>query len=138
MTEDDLHLLPIAGVKVFLIGLENRRGGGARDKRWPVRGREVEAGKWASRFQIDGVPSGNVKVVIDGRTATAPPAGYYFPEMVMDATMQPGLNHFVMKGRESMVLPRIPASILHLRKNILLPLPLLFLFESDILESISL
>ncbi len=30
----------------------------------------------------------------------------------MDATMQPGLNHFVIKGMESMVLPRIPASIL--------------------------
>ena len=30
----------------------------------------------------------------------------------MDATMQPGLNNFVMKGMESMVLPRIPASIL--------------------------
>ena len=38
--------------------------------------------------------------------------GCYFPEMVMDATMQPGLNHFVMKGMESMVLPRILASIL--------------------------
>ena len=32
--------------------------------------------------------------------------------MVMDATMQPGLNHFVMKGMESMYLPRIPNSIL--------------------------
>ena len=30
----------------------------------------------------------------------------------MDATMQPGLNNFVMKGMESMYLPRIPASIL--------------------------
>ena len=30
----------------------------------------------------------------------------------MDATMQPGLNNFVMKGMESLVLPRIPASIL--------------------------
>ena len=30
----------------------------------------------------------------------------------MDATMQPGLNHFVMKGMESMYLPRIPNSIL--------------------------
>ena len=38
--------------------------------------------------------------------------GCYFPERVMDATMQPGLNHFVMKGMESMVLPRIPTSIL--------------------------
>ena len=53
-----------------------------------------------------------MKVVIDGRTATAPPGGYYFPEMVMDATMQPGLNNFVMKGMESMVLPRIPTTIL--------------------------
>ena len=38
--------------------------------------------------------------------------GYYFPEMVMDATMRPGLNHFVMKGMESMYLPRIPTTIL--------------------------
>ncbi len=38
--------------------------------------------------------------------------GCYFPETVMDATMQPGLNNFVMKGMASMVLPRIPASIL--------------------------
>ena len=38
--------------------------------------------------------------------------GCYFPEMVMDATMQPGLNHFVMKGMESVLLPCIPASIL--------------------------
>ena len=53
-----------------------------------------------------------MKVVIDGRPATAPPGGYYFPEMVMDATMQPGLNNFVMKGMESMYLPRIPSSIL--------------------------
>ena len=66
----------------------------------------------ASSFQIDGIPSGNVKVVIAGRTATAPQGGYYFPEMVMDATMQPGLNNFVMKGMESMYLPRFPASIL--------------------------
>ncbi len=72
----------------------------------------MKAGKWAGRFQIDGVPSGNVKVVINGRTATAPPGGYYFPEMVMDATMQPGLNNFVMKGMESMYLPRIPTTIL--------------------------
>ena len=57
MTEDDIHLLPIAGVEVFLIGLENR----------------VVFTDAAGRFQIDGVPSGNVKVVIDGRTATAPP-----------------------------------------------------------------
>ena len=30
----------------------------------------------------------------------------------MDATVQPGLINFVMKGMESMVLPRIPATIL--------------------------
>ena len=55
----------------------------------------------SGRFQIDGVPSGNVKVVIAGRTATAPPASYYFPEMAMDAQMQPGQNNFVMKSMES-------------------------------------
>ena len=41
---------------------------------------------------------------MSSRCATALPGGYYFPEMVMDATMQPGLNHFVMKGMESMRL----------------------------------
>ena len=62
--------------------------------------------------QLPAVPSGNVKVVIEGRTATVSPAGYYFPEMVMDAQMSPGVNHDVMAGMETMYLPRIPGSIL--------------------------
>jgi hypothetical protein len=32
------------------------------------------------------VPAGNVKLAIDGRTATNAPAGVFYPEMVMDLT----------------------------------------------------
>jgi hypothetical protein len=96
MTADDVYLLPIAGVKVHLIGLES----------------QAVFTDAQGRFTLTPVPSGNVKVVIDGRTATASPAGQYFPEMVMDAQMQPGVNNFVMAGMETMYLPRIANSIL--------------------------
>ena len=42
------------------------------------------------RFTLNNVPAGDVKLVIDGRTATNAPSGYYFPEMVMDVTIEPG------------------------------------------------
>ena len=96
MTADDVYLLPIAGVKVHLIGLETQAV-------------FTDANGY---FQLPSVPSGNVKVVIDGRTATVSPAGYYFPEMVMDAQMSPGVNNSVMAGMPTMYLPRIPSSIL--------------------------
>ena len=37
-------------------------------------------------FRFDAVPAGNVKLGVDGHTATNAPAGIYFPEMVMDLT----------------------------------------------------
>ena len=42
------------------------------------------------------MPTGDVKLVIDGTTATNPPAGFYFPEMVMDLNIQPGQANTVM------------------------------------------
>ena len=96
MTADDLYFRPLPGVKIFIIGLEGNA------VFTDVNG----------LFTLPSVPSGNVKVVIDGRTSSSVPAGYYFPEMVMDAHMQPGINNFVMMGMETMYLPRIPSSIL--------------------------
>jgi hypothetical protein len=91
-----IYKLPIAGVKVFILGLENR----------PVF---TDA---QGRFRIDAVPVGDVKVDIDGRTATSPPAGQYFPELVMDAQMKVGVNNFIMPGMEAMYLPRLQRSLL--------------------------
>lgn len=97
-TGDDLYLLPIAGVEVFLLGLES-------DRR--VTGAD-------GRFFFGAVPSGNVKVAIHGGTATSPPLGSYYPEMVMDANMAVGADNFVMPGMEAVYLPLLPLAILKL------------------------
>jgi hypothetical protein len=106
-TSDDVFLNPIAGARVFILGREN----------------EVVTTDSAGRFHFDAVPVGDVKVVIDGRTATNAPAGFYFPEMVMDVTFQAGrVNTFMgsMGSREEMAananrdevyLPRIRSDI---------------------------
>jgi hypothetical protein len=90
-TADDVYLLPIAGVKVFILGMEDH----------------AVYSDASGNFVLDVVPSGDVKVVVDGRTATSPPAGYYFPEMVMDSHMQPGLTNTVMTEMATMYLPRV-------------------------------
>ncbi len=95
-TEDDVFLLPIPGIKVYLLGLEN-------DVRF------TDAG---GRFSFDTVPAGDVKVVVDGTTATNPPAGMYFPEMVMDAMMTAGADNTVMAGLPEVYLPRLSIDIL--------------------------
>ncbi|MEM9645388.1 MAG: Ig-like domain-containing protein, partial [Planctomycetota bacterium] len=90
-TSDDA---PISGVEVFLLGLEDN----------------VRVTDALGRYTFDAVPGGNVKVAIDGRTASAP-EGVYFPEMVMDAHMVPSATNFVM-GMEETFLPRLKTSIL--------------------------
>jgi len=92
-TEDDVtfggggfnYLLPIAGVKVYVLGMENN----------------VAYTDANGRFTLTNMPVGDVKVVLDGRTATNPPAGYYFPEMVMDTTFEPGVTNGVMTIRDA-------------------------------------
>lgn len=95
-TNDDVFLLPIAGVEVYIIGLENHKVFTGSD----------------GRFVLNNVPSGNVKVVVNGRTSTSPPSGFYFPEMVMDTNITPGTDNFVMMGMQEVYLPRIATQIL--------------------------
>ncbi|MHB8520202.1 MAG: Ig-like domain-containing protein, partial [Limisphaerales bacterium] len=107
-TDDDVlagptgytFLHPIAGVKVYLIGLENQA---------QVTGAD-------GKFHFDSVPVGDVKVAIDGLTATNPPASYYFPEMVIDSTMTVGIDNQVMQGDQvgqEIYLARLKSSILN-------------------------
>jgi sugar lactone lactonase YvrE len=84
MTADDIYKLPIAGARVFILGLE---GNGI------VTGAD-------GRFRLDAVPSGNVKLVLDGLTATNAPTGVYFPEMVVDLRIDPGVENTVMAAME--------------------------------------
>ncbi|MDB6036789.1 MAG: Phosphoesterase, PA-phosphatase related protein, partial [Verrucomicrobiales bacterium] len=99
-------LLPIAGVKVYLHGREDQVV-------------YTDSKGW---FQLDSVPSGDVKVVLDGRTATTAHDGFYWPEMVMDTHNEPGItNYITMIGRatnalpeflQTMYLPRVASNIL--------------------------
>ncbi len=107
-TPDDVFLLPLAGVKVFIVGLED----------------QVVITDAAGKFRFDTAPAGNVKLAIDGRTATGAPAGFYFPEMVMDLNLEAGRANTVMgtmgtaeeraanRDRQEAYLPRLPTSIL--------------------------
>jgi len=96
LTPDDIYLEPIAGIKVTIVGLEENAV-------------YTDAN---GRFRIDAVPSGDVKIVIDGRTATSSPDGSYFPEMVMDATMQVGTTNWVMPQMESVYMARVSTGAL--------------------------
>ena len=95
-TEDDIFMLPIDGVEVFLLGLEEN----------------VLVTTADGRFHFDTVPVGDVKLSIDGMTATSPPDGFYFPEMVMDVNVEAGTDNFAMAGMPQLYLPRLPTAIL--------------------------
>ena len=73
-TADDIFLNSLAGVKFFILGLES----------------QVAVTDANGNFHFEAVPAGNIKLAIDGRTATNAPAGIYFPEMVMDLTLRAG------------------------------------------------
>jgi hypothetical protein len=108
-TPQDRFLLPIAGVKVFIIGMED----------------QAVFTDAAGNFHFDSVPAGDIKLSIDGRTATSPPDGFYFPEMVMDLTITAGRANTVMgtmgtpeemaanRDRQEVYLPRLRTSLLH-------------------------
>ena len=107
-TPDDVFLNPIAHAKVYILGQEDRFVFTDAD----------------GNFTLPDVPVGNVKVAIDGRTATNAPSGIFFPEMVMDVTVRAGVTNTVMdsmgsteeqlanQGRPEVYLPRVPTSIL--------------------------
>ena len=79
------YLRPIAGVKVFLHGLEDRAV-------------FTDTNGW---YRFEAVPVGNVKVVTDGRTATTAHEGFFWPEMVSNAHMEPGITNYLMYIRDT-------------------------------------
>jgi len=95
-TTDDEALHPLAGVQVYLLGREN----------------QIVTTDASGKFHFDSVPVGNVKVAINGRSALAVPAGIYYPELVMDATMTVGQENFVMSDVPEVYLPPLAATIL--------------------------
>jgi hypothetical protein len=108
-TADDIYVNPIAGVKVYILGHES----------------EAVLTDSQGRFTFDAVPAGDIKLDLDGRTATNAPAGIYFPEMVMDLNIRAGVANTVMgtmgTPAESaslatvpgVYLPRLQTSLLH-------------------------
>ncbi len=108
MTADDVYLLPIEGAKIYILGREDQALFTGAD----------------GYFELTSVPAGNVKLVTDGLTAANAPAGFYFPEMVMDLQIQPGEVNHVMQAMEpdpiqaammhevGVYLPRLRTSLL--------------------------
>ena len=78
---NDTWKLPIAGVKVFILGHED----------------EAVYTDAQGRFTLTHVPTGDVKVEFDGTTATNAPGGFYFPVMVMD-TDHPARDRNTLMG----------------------------------------
>ena len=83
-TADDVYLHPLAGVTVTVIG---------------VPGLTMVTGA-DGRFSFDSIPAGDVKLAVDGRTATNAPAGVFFPEMVLDLTILPGSANTVQAAMQ--------------------------------------
>ena len=112
-TPDDLFLNPIAHAKVYLLGREANFVFTDAD----------------GFFQFNNLPAGNVKVAVDGRTATNAPVGVFWPEMVMDAALKPGVANTLMDsmgseeeraanaGRTEVYLPRVQTTIFSLVSN---------------------
>ena len=107
-TADDVFLNPLAGVKVFIIGLES----------------QAVFTDATGAFNFPSAPAGNVKLAIDGHTATNAPAGFFFPEMVMDLNLRAGAANTSMgsmgtldqqaanSDRGEVYLPRLRSTIL--------------------------
>jgi hypothetical protein len=105
---NDTWKLPIAGAKVYVIGHED----------------QAVYTDSSGHFTLTNVPAGDVKVVVDGRTATNALTGIFFPEMVFDQNVQPGVANTIMGGMGSLqeqtatasdpavYLPRLQESIL--------------------------
>ena len=112
MTGDDVYLNPISNVRVYILGQES----------------QAVFTDAQGRFTLPSVPSGNVKFVLDGMTATNTPVGCYFPEMVMELTIEPGKVNTVMGSMGS----REQASASELIQGVFLPR-----LKSAILQDVS-
>ncbi len=107
-TADDVYLNLIAGATVYILGEED----------------SAVTSDATGHFTLSPIPSGDVKLVVDGRTATNNPSGIFYPEMVFDLTIQPGVANTVMGGMGTVqeqasmgqalgvYLPRLQTSIL--------------------------
>ncbi|MEJ0019610.1 MAG: Ig-like domain-containing protein [Acetobacteraceae bacterium] len=107
-TPDDVFVNPIAHAKIYILGRED----------------QVVFTDANGLFELDDVPVGDVKLAVDGRTATNPPAGVFWPEMVMDLNVKPGVTNTVMgtmgsdaeqavnQDIRSVYLPRVPTGAL--------------------------
>jgi hypothetical protein len=117
MTSDDVFLSPIAGVKVFLHGMEDHAV-------------FTDAN---GNFRLEPVPVGDVKVVTDGLTATTSHEGFYWPEMVMDTHFEPGITNYVMFMQDTNGL------VLRDTNGILIPMETMYLprVASNILQTVS-
>jgi hypothetical protein len=106
---NDTWKLPIAGVKVYVLGDEQ----------------DAVYTDATGHFTLTNVPTGDVKVEFDGTTATNDPSGFYFPVMVMDLTnVRPGIANTVMgsmgtlaqqqadAANPAVYLPRVASNIL--------------------------
>ncbi|MGE0642375.1 MAG: Ig-like domain-containing protein [Nitrospira sp.] len=112
-TPDDVFQLPIAHAKVYILGQEDR----------------FVFTDANGNFELTNVPVGTVKVAVDGRTATNAPSGVFFPEMVIDVKLRPGVTNTVMGGmgstaeqlanleRQEVYLPRLQSAILQTISN---------------------
>ncbi|MDG0865163.1 choice-of-anchor D domain-containing protein, partial [Pelomonas aquatica] len=106
-TADDVYLNPIANAKVTILGTG-----------------QVVYTDATGYFEFDNAPTGDVKLAVDGRTATNPPTGVFWPEMVMDLTLRAGITNTAMGSMGSLAvqqanswdmavyLPRVPVSTL--------------------------
>ena len=112
-TADDVFLNPIVHAKVFIVGR-------------PDLFTYTDA---QGNFSFTDMPVDDVKVGVDGRTATNAPAGVFWPEMVMDVTVRPGIENTLMGGmgtrenqeanfdRREVYLPRVQTSSLQAVSN---------------------
>ena len=94
-TDDDVYKNPLAGVKVTILGMEDS----------PVY---TDAN---GRFTFESAPIGDVKLAVDGRTATGIASALYFPEMVLDVRVQAGVTNYAMTNMPEIYLPRLSRDI---------------------------
>jgi hypothetical protein len=85
---------PIAGVTVYILGHED----------------EAVQTDAQGRFSFASAPVGDVKVVIDGRTATNAPKGISFPVLVVDLNVKPGQDNTIEGSRGSVEAQRPTSS----------------------------